>query len=127
MKYKAIFIDVENQSVKEIELEKGKSLQMSYDYIGCSLVEQALYLNEQNDAIIVDEEGYFREGLCGFYYDSIYFYYGNGIIWGVDEEGELADVKISLEEVKNKISFVSREDSAVQRENRLKGLGYHWM
>lgn len=124
--HKAIFIDVENQSVTGIELRRGASLQMSYDLIGCSLVEQAIYLNDKLDAIIVDEEGYFKEGLAGFYYDDCYYYYGNAIIWGVDSEGELADVHISLDEVKNKVTFVNKQDSALLREKRLSGLGFYF-
>jgi hypothetical protein len=102
---KSISINSENREVKEVTL--ADTLNDSYALIGnhCSMVQTGEYINP-TDAIMVDEEGYFKEGLCGFFYGDN-FYYGNAVVWGMNpEDGDDADCSVSAEDILSKIQWV---------------------
>jgi|LakMenEpi03Aug12_release.lakeMendotaPanAssembly.Ray.scaffolds.fasta_scaffold127998_5 hypothetical protein len=102
---KSISINSENREVKEVTLVD--TLNDSYAQIGndCSMVQTGEYIN-RTDAIMVDEEGYFKEGLCGFFYGEN-FYYGNAVVWGMNpEDGDDADCSVKVEDILSKIQWV---------------------
>ncbi len=110
---KSILINSQNREVKEVTL--ANVLQDSYALIGCSMVETGEYIN-QTDAIMIDEEGYFNEGLCGFFYGEN-FYYGNAVIWGMNpEDGDNADCSVSVEDILAQIEWVDTHKASVIRE-----------
>lgn len=115
-KKKVIFIDSENQKVIEVFIEKNDCLKETYAMIGngCHTVAIAIYLSH-NGAIMGDDEGYFNEGLKGFMCDGM-FVYGNAVIWGSDDKGNLEDTKTSADEISAKIKWVNEFDSAIVRE-----------
>jgi hypothetical protein len=115
---KSILINSETQEVKEVTLENV--LTDSYNAIGneCGMVQIGDYINDC-DTLMVDEEGYFKQGLKGFFYGDN-FYYGNAVIWGCDyETGESIDCKCSVEEISGLVRFVDERNAEIIRERIL--------
>lgn len=108
---KAILIDALNHEIKEVTLNTEEStLKQWYQLIGCDLVEVAHYITEE-DSILVDEEGLLKPQDHFFYYKGAHQpFAGNGLIVGVDEEGDDTSCKISLEEVIQNTEFLTRDD-----------------
>jgi hypothetical protein len=104
---KAILIDVLNENVRMVEVNDDSVLKDWYKHIGCSMVEVGHYFND-HDSIMVDEEGMFSMDK-----DSKFFtiegghqpFIGNGLVVGVDRNGESVDPCISVEEVRSKVKF----------------------
>lgn len=112
---KSILINSETREVKEVTL--ANTLRDTYDLIGanCSLVETGEYISK-SDALMINEEGYFNEGLCGFFYGEN-FYYGNAVVWGINlKNGDNADCAVSVENVASKIQWVDAEIASRIRE-----------
>jgi hypothetical protein len=112
---KSILINSQTREVKEVTL--ANVLQDSYDLIGngCSMVETGEYINH-TDALIIDEEGYFKSALCGFFYNE-HFYYGNAVVWGMNpDDGDNADCKVSVQEILSKIQWVDANNANKIRE-----------
>jgi len=105
---KAILIDVQNETVHQVDLDDNNILHSWYKEIGCQMVEVAHYFNDK-DSIMVDEEGLFTMSD-----DSKFFsvegghqpFIGNGLVVGYEPmTGESVDVHISVEEVRAKVKF----------------------
>lgn len=110
---KSILINSATREVKEVTL--ADVLKDSYALIGCSMVETGEYIN-QNDALMIDEEGYFKQGQCGFFYGEN-FYYGNAVIWGTNpEDGDNADCSVTAEQVLASIYWVDAQKANIVRE-----------
>lgn len=110
---KSIVINSQTREVKEVTLTDV--LKDTYTHIGCSMVETGEYIN-QTDALMIDEEGYFNEGLCGFFYGGK-FYYGNAVIWGMNpEDGDNADCSVSVEDVVAQVEWVDMHKASLIRE-----------
>ena len=101
---KSIFIDSENKTITDIDL-KG-DLQSWYDIIKCELVEVAHYFND-HDSIMVDEEGMLKSLENFFSVEGSHqeFFAGNGLVVGVDKEGNTVDCKLRAKDIKEKITF----------------------
>lgn len=106
---KAIKINSKNKTIEQVEVKDWRDIS---PLIGCGTFTVAMVL-ENEDTIYVDDEGLLTLGR-----DSTFFEFegghqpfaGNGLILGCDEEGESCDVKASIEEIKNKVKFLSIED-----------------
>ena len=57
--HKAVFIDVQNQSISEVEVPKEDRLNALYELLGCTMVERTT-IDPDHD-LIIDEEGLFKE------------------------------------------------------------------
>ena len=127
MEKKAIFIDAHAQKITEILLSTQNTLKEVYSTIGnnCDIIEMGCYL-KGNDGLMVDGEGYFKEGLCGFYIFDVGFFYGNGLIMGADELGELDDFKTNFYDVKKMVTFIDKDDSAIIRDKVLNNPQFLW-
>jgi hypothetical protein len=113
---KSILINSQTREVKEVTL--ADVLKDSYALIGCSMVETGEYIN-QNDALMIDEEGYFKQGQCGFFYGEN-FYYGNAVIWGTNpEDGDNADCSVTAEQVLASIYWVDAHKASIVRDRVL--------
>ncbi len=110
---KSIVINSQNREVKEVTL--ADVLKDTYAHIGCSMVETGEYINA-TDALMIDEEGYFNEGLCGFFFGDK-FYYGNAVVWGTNpEDGDNADCSVSVEYVLAQVEWVDMHKASLIRE-----------
>ena len=106
---KGILIDVENEQIKFVEV--GKDIDAIYEQINCDCFT---VINIENDDVIyVDDEGLFKLNE-----DSKFFYLegshqpivGNGLILGTDDEGDSVDAKSKLEDIKDRITFLTIQD-----------------
>jgi len=116
---RGILIDVENKTISEVEVvrdETGSQLPSIYGHLKCSTFEVVGY-DYEND-VYVDEEG-----LMYMNDDTKFFKLknypqplaGNGLIMGYDDEtGENGDTKLSVQEVKEQVSFMSAFDVALK-------------
>jgi hypothetical protein len=102
--YKAIKIDVDNQTISQVEINGLEDLQKIVE----GRIEAVQYL-ENGDVCFGNEEGLFCFGdqpkgwfhIQGAYQPTK----GNGVIVGTTEEGESVEPKITVEEVKSITEF----------------------
>ena len=104
---KGILIDVKNETIEFVLIEKG--IQPIYDVVECGTFE-VVNINDSND-IYVDEEG-----LLYLTNETKFFQFGegrqpiagNGLILGYNQiNGESIDTNITIEEVKDKVKFLT--------------------
>jgi len=101
---KGILINVKDETITEVEIKKGNVLKDMYKHIDCRCVDR-VSINDHDD-IWVDDEG-----LLSLQEESKFFSYsgsvlaGNGLILGVDGEGNSVSPKITMEEVKTRVKF----------------------
>lgn len=112
---KSILINSETREVKEVALTDV--LKDSYALIGnnCSMVETGEYITRTN-SLMIDEEGFFKQGLCGFFFGEN-FYYGNAVVWGMNpNNGDNADCSVSVEDITSKIVWLDANVAESIRE-----------
>lgn len=104
---KAILIDVVNRNVREVELPKEDN-QAIYDLLGedTTLMQVAIHMDNE-DVIMVDEEGFFNRKSGVFEYAGAHqpYFMGNGLVIGGNDQGGQEDVKTKLEEIRAKVRF----------------------
>lgn len=120
---RAIKIDVVAQDVYEINITKG--LQGLYGGLGldCKMIELGMRLSSKSenaveDSLYIDEEGYIRgdEHIKGGFefeherYGRSNIFANNGLIVGLDSEGDSCDATQFLDEIKARVTFYSRRD-----------------
>lgn len=106
--FKAIKIDATAHTVTEIEIDN--TLKSYYREIGCRTIEAAYPRSlPPSDVLYVDEEGLLRDNLASQPFFAIRSYpqplVGNGLIMGVDGDGESVSPTITLEEVRKLITW----------------------
>ena len=101
---KAILIDVKTQEIKEVEC--GNNLQNIYDLIDCRLID-IVSIDDVN-SIFVDDEGILKDNLYFEYSGSenVFKLAGNGLVLGVDDEGNSISPTLTIEDVKGKVNFL---------------------
>ena len=103
---KAILIDVENRVVKEIDIDKGIDAMYSALKCDCFTIAHSL---PKRDSIFVDDEGLLKPQDFFFTYEGAHQpFAGNGLIMGCKANGDSADCKIDVNEVKSKVTFYDR-------------------
>jgi hypothetical protein len=110
-KYKALFIDVVNQSVTEIDLSTEHGSIYKAIGNGCELF-CCPYQFPTGDGLFADDEILLRHDdiVGGFTFaDWSYPICNNALIIGCDEEGDTSDVKITASEVLENIMFINKE------------------
>ena len=105
---RAVLIDVYNKEIKEVTLDPSKNMLKQYhDHIKCDTMTVAHYINN-HDSILVDDEGLLKSPKHFFHYEGGHQpFAGNGLILGLNREGETVKCNISLEEVKENVLFYS--------------------
>ena len=101
---KAILIDVKNQEIKEVEHDN--TLQNIYDLIDCRTFD--LVMIDAVNNIFVDDEGILKDNLYFEYSgsDRVFQLAGNGLILGVDDEGDSTSPTLTVEDVEGKVRFL---------------------
>lgn len=108
---KGILINSAEQTISFVEVakdENGSSLQSMYNLIGCECV--TCFGIDFNHDVWVDDEGLLNLNPI----TSKFFLYkgypqpiaGNGLILGVDREGDTCDTTLTLSEIAEKITFM---------------------
>lgn len=104
---KAILIDVHNKDVREVEIPEENTLQAWYNVMHVDLVTVGHYIND-HDSILVDDEGLLKPDQAFFYYEGAHQpFSGNGLVVGVDEEGNSVSCEITVKEVKKNTRFLN--------------------
>jgi hypothetical protein len=107
---KAILINPKLKRIEEVE-HKG-DLKSLYKLIDCRMVTCAIRLSN-DDVVYADDEGLCNANLHFFIIRDSPFQpiIGNGLVVGSDDEGGDAPCKSTLEQVKTKVTFLSREEA----------------
>lgn len=106
---KAILIDAKAQEVREVNLDG--SLQNIYRELSNDEHKVDTFdvvRLENNDAIFVDDEGLLIEPAAPYYFvygKSKWILAGNGLVIGTDDEGDSVDPKITVDEVRSRVTF----------------------
>ena len=106
---KAILIDSENQTVKQIEIADGNDhLDSMYKALKCEMFEAPLVFND-GDTLYVDEEAMLKPISMFFEIEGApQPYAGNGLILGCNlKNGNSRSVKMTVEDIEKKIKFSS--------------------
>ena len=115
---KGILIDSEKKEIREVELiqENGSTNKSIYKELKCDYITSACseLFNRLSHALFVDDEGLLKNepmgafciriGETGHLYESQVLS-GNGIIVGVDEEGECIDHALDVEIIKDIVKW----------------------
>lgn len=108
---RAVLINAKDRTVTDVEVDGRKNvLHQWYKLLNVRMVEVALYINEQEDSILVDEEGMLEldENTCFFVYEGGHQpFAGNGLIVGKDEDGESISCHVTADEVRSKVKFLN--------------------
>lgn len=110
---RGILIDPKLGEIKEVSLlcrTDGSCLADLYMLIGCTTITNPVIL-PNDDGLIVDDEGLFVEEKHFFKFaDYTQPLCGRGILLGTDKEGESADVKTTLSEVRSMVKFLTKDE-----------------
>lgn len=102
---KGIFIDVNKQTVEEIEYKDfrdiAKLLQCDMFSIGFHLDHHVVYVDDEG--LYTDKKGWIYRGIPNIFI-------GNALIENIDKSGNAIDVTISVEELRNKIVFIDNDE-----------------
>ena len=101
---KAILIDVKTQEIKEVEHDD--KIQNIYDLIDCRAIDVVII--DDVNGIFVDDEGILKDNLYFEYSSSgrVFQLAGNGLILGVDDEGNSISPTLTVEDVEGKVNFL---------------------
>lgn len=101
---KAILIDVKEKVVKEVEYSHWTEVR---ELLDCDFFT-AVTLNEKGDAIYVDDEGLLTltpESMFFSIEGNPQYLAGNGLVVGIEENGESKEPNVTLEEIQEKVRF----------------------
>ena len=102
---KAILIDVYEKEIREVDYDG--TLDFIYFNLACRTFD-VVRVDDVN-SIFIDDEGLLRQNQLYFEYsgsNGIFQLAGNGLILGVDDEGNSISPTLTIEDVKGKVSFL---------------------
>ena len=102
---KAILIDVYEKEIREVDYDG--TLDFIYFNLACKTFD-VVRVDDVN-SIFVDDEGLLRQNQLYFEYSGSYGIFqlaGNGLVLGVDDEGNSISPTLTVEDVKGKVSFL---------------------
>jgi hypothetical protein len=105
-KIRAIRINVKESKVEEIFLDPKDSRTIQ-KAVECDLMT-ACYYRANNDCLFVDDEGLLTSEPLGCFVIKEFdqFLSGHGVLVGIDEDGDSADCKSTVEEIEKIVKFV---------------------
>jgi hypothetical protein len=110
-KHSAIWINAKEKKIELIEIETLKDMQTAVE----GYIEDAGTISKHEGItthLYVNEEGRFIKFPYGFlFYDMLII--GNGLIIGMDREGETASVSIPMEVIKSAVTFKDLSDVSI--------------
>lgn len=119
---RAIIIDAEKQEIRE-ETCTGNTLEFMQKAVG-GLIEPAFVIywktsSGPEDYLYVNEEGLLSQPKHFFVIDGVNQpFAGNGVVMGLNSEGETVGAEISLEKVKKMVRFKTLKYESVPRGSR---------
>ena len=108
-KFRTVLIDAEKQEIREVVVKEFDDI---YKFLKCRTFCIGLSW-EPNTALMVDDEGYLKQGPKSFFklksFEPMQWLAGNGII--IREEGEdMVDVQYDVKMMKADIAFMQCDD-----------------
>lgn len=114
---KAILINAKDRTIAEVEYGgdyRDIYKLLSGDEPGKVDLFTAVELNAEKDTMFLDDEGLLKPQADFFrwrdYGDGTHPFAGNALILGTDDDGDSVEPKITLDEVKAKVTFTSAKD-----------------
>lgn len=108
--YSAILIDAQNREVKHVTITDDIST--IHKQMGCDCFCQGFRL-PNHDICLVDDEGMINGTDVFFTFEGAHQpFAGNGLISGGRSNGDTDNVKITIDEVKAKVKFYTRNEIA---------------
>lgn len=105
---KAIFIDAENQEVKEVEINESSDVVKQYQKLVGGYVRPMPRFHDEN-MLLVDEDGNMKNYSYGFLYEEHGGVVGNGLIIGTNfSTGKERNTSLTAEEVKKNVRFLRK-------------------
>jgi hypothetical protein len=106
---RGILINAKEKIITEVRVDEANFLDSVYKHLGVSVIETAPFIDLpmtpfSEDILYVDEEGLINGTNFGFkakYRDGTYEFRGNGLILGLDDEGDNLSCSSTIESVKN--------------------------
>lgn len=105
---KVIIIDSAKKEIREALVEN--KLEVFQEIVGGYIEQASRSLN--GDILYVDEDGIYRDYQTGFFFRENFDQrlLGDGVITGLDKEGNTVDVVTTVEIVKNQVKFFDKDD-----------------
>lgn len=112
--YKAILVQLNTRVIAEIELKKG-NLKDIYNALGPGVTtfQQIPGCNKQEDFVLCDEEGWFKEVTHVCLYKEVYPapIAGNILIVGIDHKGEDIDCTSTVQQIKDVVKMYTYQEA----------------
>lgn len=100
----AILIDPFSNSIKQVETPAVVGLKEMYKLLDCNMIEFCPTRLDNEDALIVDEEGLMKNDQAFFKFDG-QAYAGKGLILGTTEDGDLTSCRSDVDAITAKVTF----------------------
>lgn len=103
---KAYLIDPVQRTVEEVAFNDSRDYHQIHELIGADCYDVAR-INREGDGIFVDDEGLLRSGILPAFQTTLYGgpLAGRGLCLGCDPEGETREPQITLEALRDSITF----------------------
>ena len=106
---KAILINVQDETVRQVEVDDKRVLKDWYKHIGCHVTETAVNFFDEGDCVMVDEEGMFTMNDESKFFTIVgghQPFVGNGLVVGFDVmNGKSVDHHMCVEKVRSMVKF----------------------
>ena len=112
---KGYLIDPTDKTIKEVKY--NGDFNKIYDFIGNDCRCFSCYTHHSNgDTIYYDDEGLFHENIGAIIYDKWDTpITGRTVVFGTDEEGDTVDVLSTVEDLKEGLEFIDKDDERLVR------------
>lgn len=110
---RAILINVNEQSVSEVEVDEHDSLASIYSHLGCDLFDVIHVEAGRPHSLFVDDEGLLKNPDKFFCIPALYggWLAGNGLLLGFDRNsGDSRPCTLSVEGVRQLVHFVEVQE-----------------
>lgn len=105
---KAYLIDSQNKTVSEVEYDG--TIDCIYRHLDVGTFD-VVQLDDNGDSVFVDDEGLLKDPYYFFEVQGVSFpLAGRGLVLGTDDEGDSVEPVMSLDSLKERVSFLSRDE-----------------
>ena len=105
---KAYHIDAVNRKITEVVINNDKEI---YPFLGEGVDIFDIVVVEKRDTIFVDDVGLLKSPEHFFLYNSYgHPLAGNAVVMGSSPDGESIDPKMTIDELKQRVKFMSIDD-----------------
>lgn len=111
--YNCILIDAHNKTITNVTVTDANFVTDAHKLMKCDCYTHGFHLEKHKDVCLVDDEGLINGTDVFFIYKGAHQpFAGSGLVIGTRTDGETADAKSTLDEVKAKVTFKTRLEVA---------------